>query len=214
MQDSSPASRLRANVTSVVDASERARLLDGAWEAAYRAAYGVLGDQAAAEDLVSKEAEKFMTKPTSFDPTKGKGAPEEVFRRWFKRRLRWRAMTSLARAKNVIPLDDAGAGCTDSLEDVIIERETVVAIETIVDAAVAELSQEQVDVVRKRCNAKLSEKETADLLGIPVGTVKSRLSSAREKLRSKLEQYRGEYPEIAVFFRGLDLSKKKGTENA
>ncbi|MDR0957667.1 MAG: sigma-70 family RNA polymerase sigma factor, partial [Clostridiales bacterium] len=49
--------------------------------------------------------------------------------------------------------------------------------------AINALPQEQKEVVVMRYSANLSYEESADILGISVGTVKSRLSRAKEKMK-------------------------------
>lgn len=53
--------------------------------------------------------------------------------------------------------------------------------------AVAALPEKLRDVVVCRHLLDLSEVETADVLGVPVGTVKSRLSRGLDRLRETLE---------------------------
>lgn len=57
----------------------------------------------------------------------------------------------------------------------------------MVARAVAELPDKLRDVVACRHLLELSEAETADVLGVPVGTVKSRLSRGLDRLRVTLE---------------------------
>ncbi|MEP6666571.1 MAG: SigE family RNA polymerase sigma factor, partial [Nocardioidaceae bacterium] len=56
-----------------------------------------------------------------------------------------------------------------------------------VRAALAELSEPHRTVVVLRFFADLSEREVADIVGVPVGTVKSRLSRALDQLSRHLE---------------------------
>ena len=52
--------------------------------------------------------------------------------------------------------------------------------------ALAELPSEEADVLLLLVWAELDQPEIADALAIPVGTVKSRLSRARERLQAEL----------------------------
>jgi RNA polymerase sigma factor (sigma-70 family) len=54
-------------------------------------------------------------------------------------------------------------------------------------AAVASLPEKLRDVVTCRHLLDMSEAETADVLGVPVGTVKSRLSRGLDRLRAVME---------------------------
>lgn len=54
-------------------------------------------------------------------------------------------------------------------------------------AALAELRRDEREILLLTAWAELTDVEIADALDVPVGTVKSRLSRAREKLRNRLE---------------------------
>ncbi len=62
------------------------------------------------------------------------------------------------------------------------------------DAALARLSDEQREVLLLVALEQLSYEETAKVLGIPIGTVMSRLSRARERLRGIMDSA----PEVAT----------------
>ena len=49
-----------------------------------------------------------------------------------------------------------------------------------------ELRRDEREILLLTAWAELTDAEIADALGLPVGTVKSRLSRAREKLRNRL----------------------------
>jgi RNA polymerase sigma-70 factor (ECF subfamily) len=66
-----------------------------------------------------------------------------------------------------------------------VERETVLA-------AVADLPERYRDIVNLRYLVGLSEAETAETLGVPVGTVKSRTARALDRLESALSDLRGD----------------------
>jgi RNA polymerase sigma factor (sigma-70 family) len=53
-------------------------------------------------------------------------------------------------------------------------------------AALAELRRDEREILLLHAWAELTDTEIADALGIPAGTVKSRLSRTREKLRNQL----------------------------
>jgi RNA polymerase sigma-70 factor (ECF subfamily) len=55
-----------------------------------------------------------------------------------------------------------------------------------VQAAVASLPEEQREVIGLVLVEGLSYREAAEILGVPVGTVTSRLARAREALQAKL----------------------------
>jgi RNA polymerase sigma-70 factor (ECF subfamily) len=51
----------------------------------------------------------------------------------------------------------------------------------------ADLPAEQMDLIRKAFYEGLTHRQIADVTGIPLGTVKSRLRLAFNRLRSRLE---------------------------
>ena len=86
-----------------------------------------------------------------------------------------------ARAALVMPAAPAEAAATQ--ETAILARER----ERDVEAALARLSAKLRDVVVLRYSGALRYDEIADVLHVPVGTVKRRLFDALEKLRQELE---------------------------
>jgi RNA polymerase sigma-70 factor (ECF subfamily) len=54
-------------------------------------------------------------------------------------------------------------------------------------SALAELRRDEREILLLHAWAELTDTEIAAALGIPAGTVKSRLSRTREKLRNRLE---------------------------
>jgi RNA polymerase sigma factor (sigma-70 family) len=78
----------------------------------------------------------------------------------------------------------AGPRVTPSAEDEMLSRES----STAVRSALAALPPRYRDVVACRYLLDLSEDETARVLGIAPGTVKSRLSRALDRLEGRLHQ--------------------------
>jgi len=89
---------------------------------------------------------------------------------------RYRALTR-ARADDVSPSD----------EDLIADRVTALASRPALAAALARLDDRDRDVLLLVALADLSYDEVAQSLGVPYGTVCSRLSRARRRLRDSLE---------------------------
>lgn len=76
--------------------------------------------------------------------------------------------------------EDQSIACNnDDLQEEVVQREEV-------REALATLKPDQRHVVALRYGADLTEAEIAQVLGWPVGTVKSRLNRARERLRVHL----------------------------
>lgn len=71
-------------------------------------------------------------------------------------------------------------------EDVSLERLAARALQPRLAAALADLRREERDVLLLHAWAELGDAEIAESLSLPVGTVKSRLSRAREQLRNRL----------------------------
>lgn len=94
------------------------------------------------------------------------------------------------RRARLVYLPDAGneneAAPDPDAETLAIERER----EAQVRAALATLSQEQLTIVRLSFFADAPHSEIAKALGIPLGTVKSRIRLAMTRLRALLEDER------------------------
>lgn len=73
-------------------------------------------------------------------------------------------------------------------EDGAVERADADARSRELAAALAELRRDERDILLLHAWAELSDAEIASALGLPVGTVKSRLSRTREKLRNQLSE--------------------------
>ncbi len=69
-----------------------------------------------------------------------------------------------------------------------VDPQEQVAEREIVRQALAQLSAEQRRVIALRYGADLTEADIAQVLGWPIGTVKSRLNRARERLRVLLNE--------------------------
>jgi RNA polymerase sigma factor (sigma-70 family) len=71
-------------------------------------------------------------------------------------------------------------------EGASLDRLDAQNLRPVLAAALAELRHEEREVLLLRAWAQLSDTEIAESLSLPVGTVKSRLSRAREHLRNRL----------------------------
>jgi len=121
----------------------------------------------------------------------GRFRPDAPFRPWLlsivanearnRRRSSGRRAGLALRAAEDRPLGDAAP----SPESAVLAKETRAQLLAAVNA----LRDEDREVIGARYFLDLSEAETAEALGIPRGTVKSRLSRARDRLRT---QFAGE----------------------
>ena len=110
------------------------------------------------------------------------------FRPWLMRILYRHALDMMEKQRSYarpLSLDDAleseGSATESTLEQVDLQER--VAQREEVRQALAHLSADQRRVIALRYGADLTEVDIAQALGWPVGTVKSRLNRARERLR-------------------------------
>jgi RNA polymerase sigma-70 factor (ECF subfamily) len=138
----------------------------------------VLGEPGDADDVVQTASERAWRAIASVDPERG-------FRAWYlrvvantarnQRRGRWR------RRRAELRVATRSSDRVDSRDATITaaEREVVVAALNRLDSA------ERL-VIALRHFEQLTEREMAEVLECPVGTVKSRLSRAMARLRAEL----------------------------
>lgn len=146
-------------------------------EVAFRAAYLVTGSAADAEDA----SQEGFVKAWQALPRFRAGAP---FRPWLlaivtneARNRRRRAGRQAALALRAL---DPPAAAPDEQAELRIEHERLLAM-------VGGLSDDDRLVIGYRYFLDLSEEETAEALGIPRGTVKSRTARALGRLREQME---------------------------
>ncbi|MDO9456519.1 SigE family RNA polymerase sigma factor [Nocardioides sp.] len=137
-----------------------------------RTAYLLTGDHADAEDLVQtalvKAVPHWRRISDDPDPYVRRILARESVNRW--RRRRWREVSTER------PPEEASS---TGLETQVVEREDL-------RRALLSLAPRQRAVVVLRYFDDLTERETADLLGIAVGTVKSQARDALAVLRRRL----------------------------
>ena len=148
---------------------------------AFRTAYLLTGSAADAEDAAQVGFVKAWTALPRFRP----GAP---FRPWLlrivaneahnRRRATGRRAALAVRATAAQPPDDAAP----SPEGAALGRER----QEELLAAVNRLDERDRDVLTCRYFLELSERETADVLGVRHGTVKSRTARALARLRTEV----------------------------
>lgn len=138
----------------------------------------LLGDRDAAEDITQ---EAFIRAYLSLDRFRGTN-----FRAWILRIAHNAALDHLraARRHPHLPLERAPEHPSQNEPALQVEQHGLVAA---LEAALAALPTEQRAVVVLVDVEGLSYEEAADVLDVPVGTVKSRLARARVRLRASLE---------------------------
>ena len=135
---------------------------------------------AQAEDLAQEVMVTVWRKAGQFDRNQASVAT------WIYRIARNRRIDAFRReSRAVLDVDDPGlqpvAQPGPDAELDTAEREAQVR------AAMAELPPEQIDLVRRAFYEGLSHRQIADVTGLALGTVKSRLRLAFQKLRMRLE---------------------------
>ena len=148
----------------------------------YNLAHWLTGDRADAEDLVQETYAKALKGIKSFQEGTN-------FRAWMYTILRNAFLTSRSglKVQNETSLeDDQGHGPipahTATPESIVLQLES----SAVVIDAIAALPVVYREVVLLSDIEELSYKETARVLGVPIGTVMSRLSRGRNLLKQKL----------------------------
>jgi RNA polymerase sigma-70 factor (ECF subfamily) len=155
-------------------------------QVAVRTAYVVAGNAADAEEAAQ---EAFVKAYRALDRFRG----DALFRPWLlaivaneARNRRRAAGRQAALAMRAAERDRPSGDAAPSPEEAVLgteERERLLA-------AVNSMGESDRMVIAYRFFLELSERETAEALGVPAGTVKSRLSRALERLRARLESGR------------------------
>jgi RNA polymerase sigma-70 factor (ECF subfamily) len=180
-------SRLQANEDTAYD--ELVRIYSAS---IYHVAYRMLGDSADASDVVQDIFVKVFRNIGGF---KGEAALKTwIFKiafseilnrlRWWKRRHRFSTM-SLDEKSNGTPAGDYVADSGPTPEEILQSKER----ENTIQQALSRLSREHRSIVVLRDIEGFSYNEIADVLGISMGTVKSRLARARADLKKSLMRY-------------------------
>lgn len=153
--------------------------------AAYSLAYRVVGSSAVAEDVSQEAFLEIWRSGARFDPLRGS------VRAWTLWTVRNRAIDALRRSAGRAPkldFDDdeilrsqPGAQLTDAEA---IRRETAAQVR----GALTSLPDEQSEVIGLAYFGGFSQSEIAQLLGVPLGTVKGRMRLGLEKIRLVLAE--------------------------
>jgi RNA polymerase sigma-70 factor (ECF subfamily) len=144
------------------------------WLAAWRLAFSVTASAAAADDVAQDAFERAYRGLASFNGRSSFGT-------WLSRIVLNRAIDVTRRQERVQPLDSAQTQSPMwSADDAVRDRDLFEAVVT--------LPLERRTVVALRYWAGHSPAEIAEILGVPLGTVHSRLARALADLRSRLEE--------------------------
>ena len=145
----------------------------------FRVAYSVLRNREDAEDAAQETYIRLMRQDVSKieDP-----------RLWLAR-VAWRVAVDRVRKHSHASLDEQGmpefADSRQGADDAVLEAELQAKVETMIEALPTKLRE----VVRLSTVEEMTSADVAQVLGIPEGTVRTRMSRAREILRQKLMNY-------------------------
>ncbi|HUH14456.1 MAG TPA: RNA polymerase sigma factor [Gaiellaceae bacterium] len=153
-------------------------LFDRYWEFAWRSAYAVTADRSLADDAAQDAIQRAFAALPRFDATRPFGP-------WLKRIVVNRAIDQLRRSSRLAVLDETAPPKWDLGQPADADVRLWAAVD-----AVAALGEAKRVVVVLHYWLDLPLDEIAGALGIPVGTVASRLSRALEELRLVLEDER------------------------
>jgi len=142
----------------------------------YRLAYGWCRDPHTADDLVQDSLERALTRLSNL-------RDQERLEVWLVRIMHNRHLDLIRARRDHDPIEDAGlaAGATPESET---EQEQLARRTR---AAVAQLPPDHRHVLLLVDLQEFTYAEAAAALGVPIGTVMSRLSRARARLRALLE---------------------------
>jgi RNA polymerase sigma-70 factor, ECF subfamily len=152
-------------------------LFDRYWLLAWRSAYGVIGDPALAEDAAQDAVERAFAALGRFDESRPFGP-------WLKRIAVNLAIDHLRRSRRAVLEDDFATFRAWTLGEGADEGVELLAVAE----AVAQLGMAKRMVIVLRYWLDLPLEEIAGMLGLPIGTVSSRLHRAVAELQSALEE--------------------------
>ena len=150
-------------------------MVDEHGAALYRIAFRMVGNQHDAEDLVQEAFRSAWNSRSRFRPELGERA-------WLATILRRRVVDGWRKRRaRTISFDDGAldVGVPD-------EDPTAKGFDDRVQAALAELPDQLRETLLLVVVGELTHQEVADMLSIPIGTVLSRVSRARTRLRKLL----------------------------
>lgn len=156
---------------------------------AYAAAYGYVGNREDAMDLAQDAFARAYRAMHRFDP-------EMPFYPWLHQIVRNVCLNFLKRKRrrgeqSLDELMDQGFDARDDNRTPTGEAE-LVDLKHHLAVALKELSPDQQEIIRLRHLLDLSYAEIAESLGVPQGTVMSRLHAARKNLKKVLGELEGE----------------------
>ena len=144
-----------------------------------RFARGLCGDASLADDLVQDCIERALKKSHLYDTSK-------PLRAWLYAVLRnihvsnWRSNVKHTSAKNIDDLEGFEGASRAEQEDNFST--------TLITEALDKLPPQQREVLILVSLEEVSYRDAAEIIGVPIGTIMSRLSRARSTLKDTLEE--------------------------
>jgi RNA polymerase sigma-70 factor, ECF subfamily len=139
----------------------------------------LVGERPAAEDVQQQVYLEAWERADRYDPQRGPLVA------WLLMIARSRALDHLRR-RVPEPRDPASAvAVADTLED---ERADTLLEQWRLAAALERLSEDEADVLRRRFYRDQTQTEIAEATGVPLGTVKSRMTRALRRMAEVLEE--------------------------
>jgi RNA polymerase sigma-70 factor (ECF subfamily) len=139
-----------------------------------------LGDRGRAEDATQETFASVWRSASSYEPSRGPGAP------WLYAVAR-NAIVDRTRARSETPMEPPDE---PSAEAGPAERAERSWLRFRIHAALQELPEQERVLIELAYWSGLSQSEIADFLGIPLGTVKTRTRAALGRLADELEEVR------------------------
>jgi RNA polymerase sigma-70 factor, ECF subfamily len=153
--------------------------------AAYSLAQRIVGDPVSAEDVTQEAFLSIWRSEAGYDRTRGS------VRAWALGIVRNRAIDALRREASRAPrldYDDEGVlemrPAAERTEAEALRRETARTLRSALD----ELPTEQSKVIELAYFGGFTHSEIAEMLGMPLGTVKGRMRLGLEKIRARLAE--------------------------
>jgi RNA polymerase sigma-70 factor, ECF subfamily len=140
--------------------------------------HDAIRDRAAAEDVFQQVLLEAWLRCRSYDPTRAS------LRTWLATIARSRTIDHLRR-RVPEPWDPATAAASAAGAE---EHGAEILDRLMLDELLRRLPPAEAEVVRLRFHIGLSQSQISTLTGLPLGTVKSRMTSALRHLRSMLEE--------------------------
>lgn len=150
---------------------------------AYSLAYRMCGRKQVAEDVVQEAFLSAWRRASSYDAARGS------LRTWLLGIVHHRAVDSLRRTGNDgrrrvdVPVEEMDFDAGISVDSEVIERDRA----GLVRDALSDLPPEQSKVIELAYFGGFTHTEIADMLGVPIGTIKGRMRLGLTKLRTRFE---------------------------